>query len=235
MKKYSAHWAATILAAIALHVAAALAFPQIVPLFKPAPKVQTVAEIDWVDVDIADDSVVTDAEAIPADVAETVPTFDAEALRLPELRTPETFKPPETPKPVENLKPPTKPVETPKPPPVTVKPPAQSKPPADKPDKPAETQQDDKSLMARPPITVNEVFPDKGSGLGYKGYVSIAVRIGKDGKVHTTEILQSSGRYFVDEIALKAAAQWTFKPALDQIGRPMECDKIITFDFRKFS
>lgn len=232
MKKYSAHWAATILAAIALHVAAAVAFPQIVPLFKPAPKVQTVADLDWVDVDIADDSVVTDAEAIPADVAKTVPTFDAEALHLPGLSTPETFKPPELPtqppKLVEQPKPLTKPVETPKPP-------AQAKPSADKPDKPTETQQDDKSLMARPPITVKEVFPDKGSGLGYKGYVSIAVRIGKDGKIHSTEILQSSGRYFVDEIALKAAAQWTFKPALDQIGRPMECDKIITFDFRKFS
>ena len=231
MKKYSAHWAATILVAIALHVAAALALPYVVSIFKPAPKVQTVAELELVDVDIADDSVVTDAEAIPADESEPVPTFDAEALRLPELSTPETFKPPELPtqppKPVERPKTPTKPVETPKPP-------AQPKP-ADKPVKPDENSQDDKSLMARPPITVKEVFPDKGSGLGYKGYVSIAVRIGKDGKIHSTEILQSSGRYFVDEIALKAAAQWTFKPALDQIGRPMECDKIITFDFKKFS
>ncbi len=80
-----------------------------------------------------------------------------------------------------------------------------------------------------------EVYPEEGSVLGFKGYISFAARIGKDGKVKSTEILQSSGRYFVDEIARKAAMQWAFKPALDQDGRPMECDKIITFDFKKFS
>lgn len=232
MKKYSTHWAATILAAIILHIAAAVALPYVAEIFKPSPKVQLVAELDWVDVDLADAAAVTDTEVIPADVEKIPSTFDAEALRLPELNTPETvqpFKPPELPVP------PTKPAEVFKPPVKIDKPPAQSKPPADKPDKSAETQQDNKNLMARPPITVKEIYPDKGSGLGYKGYVSIAVHIGKDGKVYATEILQSSGRYFVDEIALKAAQQWTFKPALDQIGRPMECDKVITFDFKKFS
>ena len=89
--------------------------------------------------------------------------------------------------------------------------------------------------MEQPPVTIKEVYPEAGSGLGFKGYVSIAATIGTDGKVHETEILQSSGRYFVDEIALKAAVQWTFKPARDQNGKPMQSIKIITFDFRKFS
>ena len=91
-----------------------------------------------------------------------------------------------------------------------------------------------KQQLGEPPITLSEYYPPEGSGLNYKGYVSVAATIGKDGLVKRTKIMRTSGRMMVDNIAMSAAQKWTFKPALDQEGKPMECDKIITFDFKKF-
>jgi len=233
MTGYSTHWRATIIAAIVLHFAAALGFSYVLPILAPAPKLATVAELEWIDVDLTDAAVVDDEEALPQDAPpqESLPPFDAGDLVIPDLTIPEPII--EQPAPLEPPPPPeVKPLESPKP---------QSPQPADKPQPksqapaqaPATENPPAAQVVTRPPITINAVYPEKGSGLGFKGYVSFAAHIDKNGKVTSTEILQSSGRYFVDEIARKAAVQWTFKPALDQRGRPMECDKIITFDFRK--
>lgn len=231
MKNFSTHWTQTILAAIILHIAAAFAFVHAMPLFEPAPKIHDTAQIEWIEIEFPDEVIAIDAQDIPsASAQESKPLFDAESLVVPELPIPEPIielpqpVPPkiELPKPLQSVKPNSEP---PTPPPKVESPT----------EKISDTPSTDRQLMGKPPVTVNEVYPEHGSGLGYKGYVSIAVRIGKDGKVKSTEILQSSGRYFVDEIALKAARQWTFRPALDQIGRPMECDKVISFDFKKFS
>ena len=234
MEKYSAHWTTTILAAIVLHIAAAAGFTYVLPSLAPAPKINAVAEMEWVDVDLTDVAAfVTDDEAIPSDAPqETVPTFDANDLVLPELQIPQPIIEPPKPtppvvKPIEQPKP-----QSPQPSDDNPNPPPQAaQAPANETVTPADSQQ----VVTRPPITVKAVYPEKGSLLGFKGYISFAAHISKDGKVTATEILQSSGRYFVDEIARKAAEQWTFKPALDQRGRPMECDKIITFDCKKFS
>lgn len=234
MTGYSTHWTATICAAIILNFAAIFGLTYALPKLAPQPPIADVAEIEWVDVDLADDVTVIAEEAIPQDEPqESLPTFNAQDLVVPELSTPEliiepaTIPPPEV-KPIEPLTP------TPKPKPPINDAQETKPPPAQAPAKEV-APSDGKQVVTRPPITVNAVYPESGSGLGYKGYVSFAVHIDKNGKITSTEILQSSGRYFVDEIARKAAEQWTFKPALDQIGRPMECDKIITFDFKKFS
>jgi hypothetical protein len=34
---------------------------------------------------------------------------------------------------------------------------------------------------------------------------------------------------------MSAVAKWIFKPALDEDGKPMECDKIIIIDFTKLT
>ena len=229
---YSPHWAATIFAAIALHFLAAIIFSFVLPHLAPEPKIETVAELEVVDVDLnSPDVVVIDAQAIPPQIIqETLPTFDAADLVLPEIKIPELkIEPPPEVKPIEPPKP--------QPPPQVVKeePKPAQKIEKEEPPKEVVAPKENHQRLVRPPITIKEVYPEKGSVLGFKGYISFAARLGKDGKVKSTEILQSSGRYFVDEIARKAAMQWTFKPALDESGRPMECDKIITFDFKKFS
>lgn len=234
MEKYSTHWRATILAAIAFHCLIALGFSYLLPHLAPSPKTAQIVELEWLDADsLPEDATITAEEAIPAQsVQEAVSTFDAQDLFVPELKIPEPL-----PEPLPEPPPEVKITERPKlPPPVINDDKESRKKIAEEsvPEAPI-SPKDSKQLMGKPPVTIKEFYPQKGSGLGYKGVVLIAVTIGKDGKVKAANVVQTSGRMFVDEIALKAAAQWTFKPALDQTGRPMPCDKIITFDFKKLA
>ena len=235
MTGYSAYWRTTIFAAIVLHFLAALGFSYVLPHLMPEPTIEDVAEFEWVDVDLLPpDVVVIEAEAIPTEtVQETLPTFNARDLFVPDLTIPEPIieEPPPPPPEIKPIEPP-----KPPPPPQVVKTEEEAKQQVESEEPPKEVVVvQGKQQMGQPPVTIMEVYPEKGSGLGYKGYVSIAATIGKDGKVKATKVMRTSGRYFVDEIARKAAMQWTFKPALDQEGKPMVCDKIITFDFKKFS
>ena len=237
MSGYSTYWRTTIFASIVFHFLMALGFSYVLPHLMPEPTIEDVAEFEWVDVDLLpDEVVVVEAEAIPPTetVQETLPTFNARDLFVPDFSVPEPVFIEETPPPE------IKPIEPPKPQPtpqvVNNEPPPQAKaeePPTEK--EVVVVPKNAKQQLGQPPVTITEFYPEKGSGLGYKGYVSIAATIGKDGKVKATKVMRTSGRYFVDEIARKAAMQWTFKPALDQEGKPMECDKIITFDFKKFA
>ena len=234
---YSTYWRTTIFASIIFHFLTALGLTYVLPHLIPEPKIEDVAEFEWLDVDLSENVVVVEEQAIPSEtVQETLPVFNAQDLFIQTPIMPEPVIVEENPPPPE-----TKPVEPPpqpQPPPqvVTNEQDAAKKVDGDNPAKdvvvvPANSKQQ----LGQPPVTLTEVYPEKGSGLGYKGYVSIAATIGKDGKVRATKVMRTSGRMFVDEIAKKAAMQWTFKPALDQDGKPMECDKIITFDFKKFN
>ena len=229
MNGYSTHWAATIFAAIIFHFVAAAGFSYVLPKLAPEKNFEDVVEIELVDEKIFQPEVVAQ-EAIPStDAQEVLPTFNAQDLFVPDLKIPEPKIEPPVPSATpaagvriqDSGKRDNSTNQNPKPQPLTTN----HSPKASAPE-------DNRQRLVRPPITIMEVYPEEGSVLGFKGYISFAARIGKDGKVKSTEILQSSGRYFVDEIARKAAVQWAFKPALDQSGRPMECDKIITFDFK---
>ena len=230
MNGYSTHWRTTIFAAICLHFFAALGFSYVLPHFESEPKIEDVAEFEWVDADLFPPEVtVIKEEEIPStSTQETLPTFNAQDLFVPEIKIPEPV--------ISEPPPEVKPIESPKPLP-EVKPDRESakkiqneEPSQEVVVSPAENQR-----MSRPPVTLTEFYPEKGSGLGYRGYVSVTVTIGKDGKVKSAQIVQSSGRMFVDEIARKAVMRWTFRPALDQKNKPMVSTKIITFDFKKFS
>ena len=236
MNGYSTYWRTTIFASIAFHFLMALGFSYVLPHLMPEPTIEDVAEFEWVDVDLLPpDVTVIEAEAIPTEtVQEVLPTFNARDLFVPEFNLPEPVFVEETPPPeVKPLEPP-----KPQPPPQVVKTEQEAQQQVQSEEPPKEVvvvPANAKQQLGQPPVTVTEFYPEKGSGLGYKGYVSIAATIGKDGKVKATKVMRTSGRMFVDEIARKAAMQWTFKPALDQEGKPMECDKIITFDFKKFA
>ena len=234
MESYSTHWRATIFAAILLHCLFALIFSYVLPYLAPEPKIEDVAEFEWIDVDLLPDNVIVIEEGVlPSEIVqETLPTFKAEDLFVPEFEMPEVK--------IEPLEPPSeiKPLEPPKPQkPQVIKDEQEARKQIEEnPDKEVVVvPKDNRQLMGKPPVPIMEVYPEQGSGLGYKGYVLIAVTIGKDGKVKDAEVIQSSGRLFVDEITLKSARQWTFKPALDQNGKQMVSSKIITFDFKKFS
>ena len=91
MSGYSTYWRTTIFASIAFHFLTALGFSYVLPHLMPEPTIENVAEFEWVDVDLLPpDVVVIEAEAIPVEtVQETLPTFKAEDIFIPELTIPE--------------------------------------------------------------------------------------------------------------------------------------------------
>lgn len=231
MKNYSPHWPATIFAAIIFNLLALVGFFFVAEKLAPEPKIANVTAFEWVDVDLSDETTLVDEAEISAEVVqENSSPFNAQDIFIPELELPELpaveeFKPPEI-KPIERPKPVERPqnVSPPKPPPIIPeKPPAQPKV-----EEPAENRE-----IIQPPVAVTEVYPEKAGD--FKGFVSIAATIDEKGKVTETEILQSSGQELVDELAIKAAVQWIFRPALDEKNRPLPSIKIIVFDFKKFS
>ena len=216
--KYSPNWLAAILAAIAIHFLAAVTLEFILPKIFPAQIPPEVKEISWVDVDLVDEVPMIEEEVIPI---ETPPEFTEEfaPIELPPLVESPKFEMPEIPKP-------------PEPPPSQPKP-KEEVPPKVEPEKKSEPAEepDEKQELGSDAITISEVHPTKN--FGFKGYVSISVTIGRDGKVKSAEVLMPSGFKDVDEISLESAKQWTFKPALDKNNKPMERVKVITFDFNK--
>ena len=99
MSGYSAYWRTTIFAAIAFHFLTALGFSYVLPHLMPEPKIEDVAEFEWVDVDLLPpDVTVIEAEAIPTEtVQEVLPTFKAQDLFVPDLTIPEPVFVEETP------------------------------------------------------------------------------------------------------------------------------------------
>lgn len=216
--KYSTHWTATIFAAIAIHFLGAIILSFVFPKIFPESKVE-VETIEWVDVDLVDEVTVIDEEpiAIEDTTFETATESEFAAIELPPLPT---FEPIEIPKPKVEETPPPKKSETN----------SDEVKDAEKKSEPAEEPKG-KQLLNSPPITINEVNP--AESMNYTGIVAVVATIGKDGKVKQTQVALTSGIKDVDDDAQVAAGKWTFKPALDQDGKPMECDKVITFDYKK--
>lgn len=216
--KYSTNWLAIIFASIAVHFLAATIFAFVLPKIFPELKVD-VAEIEWVDVELVDEVAVIDDEpvAIEDTTVESATESEFAAIELPPLPT---FEPIEIPKPKVEETPPPKKVETN----------SDEVKDAEKKSEPAEEPKG-KQLLNSPPITINEVNPTES--FNYSGIVAVVATIDKDGKVKRTQVALPSGIKDVDDDAQVAAGKWTFKPALDQDGKPMECDKVITFDYKK--
>lgn len=222
--KYSPNWLTTILAAIVIHFLAAVTLEFVLPKILPAPITTDVTEISWVDVELVDDVTLIEEDFIPIETpAEIEDDFEFAPIELPPPVEPPKFEMPEIPK-----------LHEPEPSPPVTKP-KEETPPKVEPEKKSEPVEEsqEKQVLGSDAITVSEVYPTKN--FGFKGYVSISVTIGKDGKVKSAEILMPSGIKEVDEISIDAAKNWTFKPALDQNNKPMERVKVITFDYNKIS
>ena len=84
--------------------------------------------------------------------------------------------------------------------------------------------------MGQPPITITDSYPPEGM-YKFKGVIRVFTTIGTDGKVKATKISVTSGRRSADELAMAFCRRWTFKPALDGEGKPMESVKLIRIPF----
>ena len=214
-----------------IHLAAGICLTFALPKILPE-KILPVEE-EFIDVNLTAENFIDDAAEIETAEVETIPEFEFPEIVIPELKIPGTvfetpkFTPPEIPKPAE--------ISTPEkiqpPPPVQQKISETETPP--KVEKPVEDNTPQK--LNRPAVIVNEVYPQKGSGLGYTGKIILNVKISKNGEVIGADIVQGSGRMLVDSLAQDYIKKWNFRPALDDTGRPMESSKVIQFDFKKFS
>lgn len=75
-------------------------------------------------------------------------------------------------------------------------------------------------------------YPPAARRLGEEGSVIVHITIGRDGRVQTATIAQSSGSSRLDEAAIaQALKRWRFTPALAD-GEPVEATRDITVRFR---
>jgi protein TonB len=77
---------------------------------------------------------------------------------------------------------------------------------------------------------VEPVYPEVARRTGIEGVVWVRVLVGKDGKVKKALIVKSNAEIF-NEIALEAALQWVFTPAMMNAG-PVSVWVAIPFHFR---
>ncbi|WP_110955773.1 energy transducer TonB [Anaerosinus massiliensis] len=84
--------------------------------------------------------------------------------------------------------------------------------------------------MGKPPIVLEKFYPADDL-VKFRGRVNIRATISKEGKIIDTKVMVTSGKYSVDQIAMSAVRRWTFKPALDAEGKPMECFRMISIPF----
>jgi protein TonB len=66
---------------------------------------------------------------------------------------------------------------------------------------------------------------------GHGGKVQLRLRIGVDGKVREAGVEKSSGWPVLDAQAVATARTWTFSPALDATGAPMEAEVAVPVGF----
>ena len=216
-----------------IHLAAGMILTFALPKFQSEKVLPPVAEFIDVDLTSAENFVEESAAPLETSEVETIPEFEFPEIVMPELKIPATvfeppkFTPPEIVKSVEIPPPPV--VQNPAP--VQKISETETTPP--KVEKPVEENISHK--LNHPAVIVNEVYPKKGSGLGYTGKIILNVKISKNGEVIGADIVQGSGRIFVDSLAQDYIKKWNFRPALNEQGRPIESSKVIQFDFKKFN
>lgn len=235
MKKYSPHWRTVFLTAIIFHFFIGMIFFFALPYFFPKNEPKEIQEISWIDVNFVENEISADEEKfenIPENVPARQEIFSAEF--------PPIILPP-APEPVYIEKKNNPPAEIPEPPKIlknplpTKKEESEIKNNSAENKKSDEVQKEGRQLLKVSPVTVKEFYPPKEKLSDFKSYVSVAVTIDKEGKVTQTKIVLPSGNTTIDNLVEEYAKKWLFKPALDQDEKPMECEKIITFDFKKFA
>lgn len=87
--------------------------------------------------------------------------------------------------------------------------------------------------VEKPPIAIKQIYPpypEIPRRAGVEGTVHIKMWVTKEGKVKRAEVFKSSSELF-DQVALDAAMQWTFTPAIMNNG-PVDVWVTVPFEFR---
>ena len=234
-----ARWRETIIASIVLHAVICAGIFLMLTAAEPEPKLAS-SELEWIEIDSLVIRYLKLGSTEPDQAVSTeeiYSQFGFMPLTIPEMTPPDLpdWTAIDPPPPIEHQPIPQRSVEQPSSdPPKPVQMPWGSAPlgSVEDTEKPAEEVSTGVRQMAEPPVVIEEHYPLKSGAFKFDGSVGVLVRIGEDGSVKRTQVMYSSGRMLVDGAAVSAALKWKFTPALDRDGRPMECDKILTFNFK---
>jgi TonB family protein len=82
-----------------------------------------------------------------------------------------------------------------------------------------------------PTKTVNPEYPEEAKKAGAEGTVYLKVLVGKDGIVKKAVVTKTDGSVALEQAAINAAKQWTFKPATVK-KQPVEIWVSLPFKFK---
>lgn len=78
---------------------------------------------------------------------------------------------------------------------------------------------------------VDPEYSEEARKAKQQGIVELYIEVGLDGKAHKITVRRSLG-LGLDEKAIEAVRQWTFKPALSKEGKPIVVGALVTVHFR---
>ena len=90
--------------------------------------------------------------------------------------------------------------------------------------------------IATPPKPIHQPdakYSSKARDRKLEGVVILYLVVGTDGRPHNIRVARSLG-YGLDEEAVKALNKWTFRPALDDQGRPVPVAINVLVNFRLY-
>ncbi len=118
---------------------------------------------------------------------------------------------------------------------LTVKSPSQEQSPASTPSKPgqSESKTDPDVVKPKPIYTPDPEFPRSAhKKKNFHGSMTLAIVVGKDGKVISTKVVDSLGKDF-DANAIKTVRKWKFEPAAKN-GQPVEAELKVEVNFSTY-
>lgn len=78
---------------------------------------------------------------------------------------------------------------------------------------------------------INPEYSEEARKAKHQGTVELYIEVGLDGKAHNIKVRRSLG-LGLDEKAIEAVRQWTFKPAINKDGQAIEVGALVTVHFR---
>lgn len=91
-------------------------------------------------------------------------------------------------------------------------------------------------VIVKQPVVVSAPEPDYpplARAGGEQGEVKLSGIVGTDGAIKDVVVESSSRSALLDESAVEAFSRWTFQPAVDDAGKPVEARVVTTLEFWK--
>lgn len=223
MKWYLIHWRAIIFVALLLNI---LIFGLIMPYLLQDSKIEESLELAQVEDNLVESTAVEEEHTVEVGTDFDTPEFEFPPIFIPDTPNYSTYVEEVPRMPIQNRTP------LPRRQPIVTKEEAEVLDQLERSfEEIVEEKPQIRQQLSKAPVILKKKYPPADSKIDYKGSVIVMVRIDTNGIVKDAKVIKSSGRLTIDDMAVNAAREWIFDAALDESGKAMECDKVITFEF----